>query len=47
MSAPDDFKRNKSCAACVGSDGCAMDTMNIRRIRCFSPCMAEERGLEP
>ena len=44
MSAPDDFKRSKSYAACVDSDGCAMDTVNIRRIRCSGPCMAEEWG---
>lgn len=44
MSAPDDFKRSKSFAACVDSDGCAMDTVNIRRIRCFGRCMAEEWG---
>ena len=47
MSALDDFKRNKPFAVCVDSDGCAMDTMNIKHFRCFGPCMVEEWGLEP
>lgn len=46
MSALDDFKRNKRFAVCVDSDGCAMDTMNIKHFRCFGPCMVEEWGLE-
>ena len=46
MSALDDYKRNHSFAVCVDSDGCAMDTMNIKHIRCFGPCMVEEWGLE-
>lgn len=46
MSALDDFKRNHSFAVCVDSDGCAMDTMNIKHIRCFGPCMVAEWGLE-
>lgn len=46
MSALDDFKRGHSFAVCVDSDGCAMDTMNIKHIRCFGPCMVEEWGLE-
>ena len=46
MSALDDFKRNHSLAVCVDSDGCAMDTMNIKHIRCFGPCMVAEWGLE-
>lgn len=24
---------------CVDSDGCAMDTMDVKHYRCFSPCM--------
>jgi hypothetical protein len=46
MSALDDFNRKKRLAVCVDSDGCAMDTMNIKHIRCFGPCMVEEWGLE-
>ena len=46
MSALDDFKRAHSFAICVDSDGCAMDTMNIKHFRCFGPCMVEEWGLD-
>ena len=46
MSALDDYKWNHSFAVCVDSDGCAMDTMNIKHIRCFGPCMVAEWGLE-
>ena len=46
MSALEDFRRNKPFAVCVDSDGCAMDTMNIKHIRCFGPCMVAEWGLE-
>ena len=47
MSALEDFKRIKRLAVCVDSDGCAMDTMNIKHIRCFGPCMVAEWGLQP
>ena len=46
MSALDDFSRVHSLAVCVDSDGCAMDTMNIKHFRCFGPCMVDEWGLE-
>ena len=46
MSALDDFKKSKGFCVCVDSDGCAMDTMNIKHIRCFGPCMVDEWGLE-
>ena len=45
MSYLDEFKRKHRFAVCVDSDGCAMDTMNIKHIRCFGPCMVEEWGL--
>ncbi|MBR5545808.1 MAG: HAD hydrolase-like protein [Clostridia bacterium] len=31
---------------CVDSDGCAMDTMDVKHYRCFGPCMVDEWGLE-
>ena len=46
MSALEEFKRTRHMAVCVDSDGCAMDTMNIKHIRCFGPCMVTEWGLE-
>lgn len=26
---------------CIDSDGCAIDTMNIKHIRCFGPCFIQ------
>ena len=45
MSALDDFKKSKDFCVCVDSDGCAMDTMNIKHICCFGPCMVDEWAL--
>lgn len=41
-----EFKKKKDFLICVDSDGCAMDTMDIKHFRCFGPCMVEEWGLE-
>ena len=41
-----DFRRKKDFLICIDSDGCAMDTMDIKHFRCFGPCMVEEWGLE-
>lgn len=46
MSALQDFVRKSDYAVCVDSDGCAMDTMNIKHFRCFGPCMVREWHLE-
>ena len=46
MSALEEYRRKHNLAVCVDSDGCAMDTMNIKHIRCFGPCMVREWGLE-
>lgn len=40
------FVKQKAYLICVDSDGCAMDTMDIKHFRCFGPCMVEEWGLE-
>ncbi|MDO4321312.1 MAG: HAD hydrolase-like protein [Lachnospiraceae bacterium] len=42
----DRFEKNKEYLICVDSDGCAMDTMNSKHIKCFGPCMVEEWGLK-
>ncbi|MCR5557173.1 MAG: HAD family hydrolase [Butyrivibrio sp.] len=42
----DDFKKKKDFVVCIDSDGCAMDTMNIKHIRCFGPCMVKEWKLD-
>lgn len=36
-----EFKKTKDFLVCVDSDGCAMDTMDIKHIQCFGPCMVE------
>jgi len=40
-----EFCKNRDFLVCVDSDGCAMDTMNIKHKTCFGPCMVEEWGL--
>lgn len=40
------FVKRREYLLCVDSDGCAMDTMDIKHKRCFGPCMVEEWGLE-
>lgn len=31
---------------CIDSDGCAMDTMTIKHLKCFGPCLINEWQLE-
>lgn len=40
------FVKSKDYLVCVDSDGCAMDTMDIKHYRCFGPCMVKEWHLE-
>ena len=42
MSVFESFEKKQSFLVCVDSDGCAMDTMDIKHFRCFGPCMVEE-----
>lgn len=41
-----EFKKKKDFLLCVDSDGCAMDTMDIKHIKCFGPCMVKVWDLE-
>ncbi len=41
-----DFEKRRDYLICVDSDGCAMDTMDIKHFRCFGPCMVREWALE-
>lgn len=41
----DEFTKTKDFLICVDSDGCAMDTMDIKHIKCFGPCMVTEWNL--
>lgn len=38
----ENYKKQKEYLICVDSDGCAMDTMDIKHILCFGPCMVDE-----
>ena len=40
------FNKQKDFLICIDSDGCAIDTMDIKHIKCFGPCMVEEWKLE-
>lgn len=40
------YTKRNDYLVCVDSDGCAMDTMDIKHFRCFGPCMVAEWGLE-
>ncbi|SFG68527.1 HAD family hydrolase [Oribacterium sp. WCC10] len=42
MSKFDEYSKKNKKIVCIDSDGCAMDTMNIKHIRCFGPCMVKE-----
>ena len=37
-----EYQKKKDFLVCVDSDGCAMDTMDIKHFRCFGPCMVDE-----
>lgn len=41
-----DFRSQKPYLVCVDSDGCAMDTMDVKHFRCFGPCMVKEWELD-
>lgn len=40
-----DYRKQHDFLICVDSDGCAMDTMDIKHFTCFGPCMIAEWGL--
>lgn len=40
------FTKNKDYLICIDSDGCAIDSMDIKHFRCFGPCMITEWNLE-
>lgn len=42
----ENYKKNKEYLICVDSDGCAMDTMDIKHFLCFGPCMVDEWKLD-
>lgn len=42
----EDFQKKHDFLICVDSDGCAVDTMDIKHKQCFGPCLIQEWGLE-
>lgn len=42
-----DFRKKKDYLICIDSDGCAMDTMDLKHIDCFGPCLIPVWGLQP
>jgi phosphoglycolate phosphatase-like HAD superfamily hydrolase len=42
----DSFKKSKEFLVCVDSDGCAMDTMEVKHRKCFGPKIVEVWGLQ-
>ena len=40
------YSKNKRFLVCVDSDGCAIDSMDIKHINCFGPCMVDEWDLD-
>jgi phosphoglycolate phosphatase-like HAD superfamily hydrolase len=46
VKALNEYQKQKDYLICVDSDGCAMDTMDIKHFRCFGPCMVTEWDLE-
>ena len=40
------FKKSKDFLICVDSDGCAMDTMEVKHRKCFGPKIVEVWGLQ-
>lgn len=41
-----EFEKTKDFLVCVDSDGCAMDTMDVKHQKCFGPKAIEVWGLE-
>lgn len=41
-----EFKKSKDYLVCVDSDGCAMDTMEVKHKKCFGPKAVELWGLQ-
>ncbi len=42
----DDFEKNKEHLVCIDSDGCAIDGMTVKHLKCFGPCAIEEWQLD-
>lgn len=45
MKAIKEFKKTKDLLICIDSDGCVLDTMEIKHMRCFGSYLVHEWGL--
>lgn len=43
---PTEFKKTKEFLICIDSDGCALDTMDLKHRKSLAPCTVYEWGLE-
>jgi len=41
-----DYRKKHDFLVCVDSDGCAVDNMSLKHLRCFAPCLIHEWSLE-
>ncbi len=46
MNTINEFNRKHSHLICIDSDGCAIDGMTVKHLKCFGPCAIEEWSLE-
>ena len=40
-----EFRKTRDFFICIDSDGCVMDTMDVKHMRCFGPCLVYEWDL--
>ena len=40
-----EFRKMRDFLICIDSDGCVMDTMDVKHMRCFGPCLVYEWDL--
>lgn len=41
----EEFQKEKDFLICIDSDGCVLDTMDVKHMRCFGPCLVYEWDL--
>ncbi len=46
MNTINEFNKKHSHLICIDSDGCAIDGMTVKHLKCFGPCAIEEWSLE-
>lgn len=46
MNGFENFSKKHDCLICIDSDGCAIDSMDVKHINCFGPCVVDEWQLQ-